>query len=933
VKIINIFIVSLFIGFLVQPTLAQDYQKYMALSYHALDSLVMHNYRKRAIETCLLISKAAREKARQDFGKTDSTYISYTKNVGFFYSGKGNKDKALAMYIEAKNKQAHLNKQSVLYTSLLNNIAHIYQRKGNLVKAEFLFLQIQDILQKKGATTNLPYAKLLHDLGQLYLQLEQLDKALPLFLAAKNIREGKLGKEHPKVASILLTIGDVYFQKENYKKALAMNIRAKEIVQKAQGSKSLEMARANIALARNYKRIKNYKTAIELFQTAAATYALSLGKRHPYYLLCMNAMAVVYKEKGDLEKAWELVQQAIQINTQTAISLNITSAWADSIENVAYTSNSNLEKAIFSLKIVYNLLELEEKSATTKEEQLVVAKLVNRLLDKFKNKVSTEKDKLRMLAQSSYWLQISLSLMNAEEHIEEAFALADQNKSALLLQATQSADIYRIGNLPDSLAEQDKKLLKKQSRLQAKLQENRPKAQKETLRDALNNVNIKIDALSSKIKEGYPKYYELKYQQASTETKEVQALLDDKTALIEYVIVEEGVHIFKIQEGQAQWLRHIVAKKELDKNIRALHEVLSSYRSLMKDEKKSYQRFIRLAHWFYQNLLEPVLQDNAQIEHLVIVPDGELGHLPFETFLVEQAPQEFTPYKELHYVLDDYKVSYNYSAALWKQNKEESNTQNNGQMLGVAADYTLELPNNLSPLRLPSDQDLRAILNPLPAAKKEIEGLQEKFEGLFVFGTEASEKLVKQKAADYAILHFAVHGVLDNRRPVLSSLAFSEDGDSVENNFWQAHEISKMDLNANLVVLSACETGYGRFEQGNGIASLARSFMYAGAPALIVSLWQVNDYATAVIMENMYKNLAAGQPKDEALRQAKLQYVDMAVGVAGHPAYWSPFIQIGSTAPVTIQQKTNAWGWRAGLLLGIPLLGLGFWWWRRQKAA
>jgi CHAT domain-containing protein len=135
-----------------------------------------------------------------------------------------------------------------------------------------------------------------------------------------------------------------------------------------------------------------------------------------------------------------------------------------------------------------------------------------------------------------------------------------------------------------------------------------------------------------------------------------------------------------------------------------------------------------------------------------------------------------------------------------------------------------------------------------------------------------------------------------------------------------------MELNADLVVLSACETGYGRFETGNGIASLARAFMYAGVPALVVSLWQVNDQSTSIIMQNFYKHLANGKTKSAALRQAKLDYIKLVDNpIAAHPAFWSPFILIGDESPVQLQRKgAGNWLWWAVGGGALALGGIGF---------
>ena len=270
--------------------------------------------------------------------------------------------------------------------------------------------------------------------------------------------------------------------------------------------------------------------------------------------------------------------------------------------------------------------------------------------------------------------------------------------------------------------------------------------------------------------------------------------------------------------------------------------------------------------------------------------------------------------------MNDYAISYDYSATLWKENLSKTNRSNNGKLLAMAGVY--EQGRNTRITRLPYYQEQRNLLGALPAAADEAKGLSENFAGDVAIGLDANEGFFKEKAADYGIIHLAMHGLLDSRAQMLSSLVFTEDGDSVENNFLQAYEISKLNLNADLVVLSACETGYGKFEQGNGIASLARSFMYAGAPSLVVSLWQVNDFSTAEIMKLFYQNLAKDMGTAEALRAAKLNYMKRAKGILRHPAFWSPFVHIGTNDPIRLERKSERsflwWG------LGLGILGLVF---------
>ena len=247
----------------------------------------------------------------------------------------------------------------------------------------------------------------------------------------------------------------------------------------------------------------------------------------------------------------------------------------------------------------------------------------------------------------------------------------------------------------------------------------------------------------------------------------------------------------------------------------------------------------------------------------------------------------------------------------------------------MAASYDRIMDSDMVPTRLPTERMLRDELQSLPAAEQEVNILSKSFQGYFGFGRSASERLIKEKANNYAIIHLAMHGIVNNQQPELSSLAFTEDGDSVENNFWQAHEIAQADLQADLVVLSACETGFGKYEKGNGIASLARAFMYAGANSILVSLWQINDYATAKIMVDFYENLAEGLPKDMALRQSKQRYISEAKGHFAHPAYWSSFVHIGDSQPIKIKKRMNRQWYFVGLF--IPFILACIWFGLRKR--
>jgi CHAT domain-containing protein len=189
-------------------------------------------------------------------------------------------------------------------------------------------------------------------------------------------------------------------------------------------------------------------------------------------------------------------------------------------------------------------------------------------------------------------------------------------------------------------------------------------------------------------------------------------------------------------------------------------------------------------------------------------------------------------------------------------------------------------------------------LRPLPYTRTEANNIGALFpvaQRKVFLGAEASEQNVKSAAlADYRYLHFATHGVVDEEVPSRSGVILSLVGNEKEDGILQMAEIMRLNLNADLVTLSACRTGLGEVVDGEGVLGLTRAFMYAGARSVVASLWNVNDTATAELMKTFYANLKKGESKDEALRHAKLSLLHGRQVSWRNPYYWAPFVLAGA---------------------------------------
>jgi CHAT domain-containing protein len=221
--------------------------------------------------------------------------------------------------------------------------------------------------------------------------------------------------------------------------------------------------------------------------------------------------------------------------------------------------------------------------------------------------------------------------------------------------------------------------------------------------------------------------------------------------------------------------------------------------------------------------------------------------------------------------------------------------------LGFSQTYYLEEEDTLLAIR--------GSLTKLQWAEREVKGISEIIAGNTYYHDKATEEIFKKKAPKAGIIHLATHAIINDKNPMYSKLVMSKDKNSGEDGFLNTYELYNMNLSADLVVLSACNTGCGKLIRGEGIMSLARGFMYAGCPSIVMSLWPVDDQSTSLLMKYFYNGLDDGLSKDKALRNAKLEYLKRADAVKSNPFYWAGFVPIGNTKPIQLRHKPSNLVW------------------------
>ena len=392
----------------------------------------------------------------------------------------------------------------------------------------------------------------------------------------------------------------------------------------------------------------------------------------------------------------------------------------------------------------------------------------------------------------------------------------------------------------------------------------------DSARTVLFNNKRSYENKVASVEDDYPNYYAYKYDLSTPTILDLrESFSGPNESLIAYFYGDTTLYVALITPLNQHFMKLSAADSLADQVI--------SLRSEIMDQESD---FISTSTSIYEQIFRPVeeylIAEN--ITNLTIINDGVLTMLPFE--LLNDSND---------YLLSKYTIHYANSASLMLREKNKSFNSNSlisfAPVFGGSSDA--------------ANRDvIRGELASLPGAIEEANSVVEFFDGKSILEKEATETSFKSNVGDFGVIHLATHAIIDDTNPDNSKLIFYA-GDSTNNDgYLHAYEIYNLDLNAQLVTLSACNTGFGEIKKGEGVMSLSRAFAYAGVPATVVSLWPASDKSTPELMKYFYTNLKNGQPKDVALNNARKEFLASATGKARHPFYWGGFILIGDKSPL-----------------------------------
>ncbi len=408
----------------------------------------------------------------------------------------------------------------------------------------------------------------------------------------------------------------------------------------------------------------------------------------------------------------------------------------------------------------------------------------------------------------------------------------------------------------------------------------------------------------------FPGYYDLLYNQQVLNPEMLRKKLSSREILLEYFYTEKHIYRFSISRESIQ-CQKIDHGQAFNRELAIIENYLSK-NFLLDTIEIGHDLFLETAHSLYKRLIP----DLPGYSRMIIIPEGKLSYFPFDILVTEPVPEFSGLYKDVPFLIRDCSIRYGYSATLLDR-LEKTGRIRLDKLIAFAPGYA----DDTAQVAGGTLRDIaidRSSLISLPGSINEVLEIGKLSGGRAFTGNTATEDLFKKLAGESHIIHLATHAFLDDDDPLQSKLVFSE-GTVEEDGFLNVYEIYNMDLAARLVVLSACNTGAGMIKNGEGIMSLARAFVYAGVPNIVMTLWTVSDRQSYKLMLGFYRHLISGRSTESALRRAKLDYLEAAEPEYQHPQYWAGFIFVGNPDSLFF---TVAYRWLVysllAMVIGIP---------------
>ncbi|HEX7330147.1 MAG TPA: CHAT domain-containing protein [Pyrinomonadaceae bacterium] len=778
--------------------------------------------------------------------------------IGALLSIQGDYAQGVEYYLRALAISEETN-NTVLMATPLNNLGSSYRLLGNnLLALEYYqrSLKLVEAMNDKKRMANT-----LSNIGEIHLSqanysqaLEYVNKALAL-AESSGFKPDAVGYMHI-IGNIHVERGDYALALTQYEKTLSMSEalgQKRETAFTLQSIGNVHMLQGDTARALDY--LKRSLVLAEQLGDIPAIAGAQLG------------FSNIYLSQGNYAAALEAGERALVAGTQMQKPAVI---WA--AHDLIGRSQRGLGKLDSARRSFTDAIKIIE------EMRAVVA--------------GGEEDKQRFFQDKLIPYHSMVELLIESQNSGDALIYAERAKARTLLDVLSSGRVNVIKAMTKQEQEREQTLNAELVVLNSQVQEatqRRDTSAVAELKKKQEKARLEYEAFQTNLYAAHP---ELKVQRGQSRPLAVddldQLLTDDKTAILEYVVGEKDSYLFVITKAAGRGKRAAVKVYPLRINAKTLAKEAESFRQTVADRDLS----VKIpARQLYDNLVKPAEMQLRGMNKLIIVPDGVLWDLPFQALYLG----------ERGYLLQNFAISYAPSLSVLREMKSKHSTVASSSANRTAELLALGNPvlnvETVAKISLLRDEELV----PLPGAEREVNTLGELYgrnRSKVLIGDKATEDEVKNEAERYRLLHFATHAILDDRNPMYSRIMLSRPKpDKRQDGMLEAWELMKLDLNAEMVVLSACQTARGRIGAGEGMIGMSWALFVAGSPTVVVSQWKVDSDRTTELMIDFHRNLVRRKPgkqsttKAEALRAASLKLLQ---GKYNHPFYWAGFVLIGN---------------------------------------
>ncbi|MBX2894059.1 MAG: CHAT domain-containing protein [Cyclobacteriaceae bacterium] len=822
----------------------------------------------------LIESMLTKTKETKNAGKQQAM-LQATK--GFLQLSRGRVDLAIEELNEAIQKfDSEKQARSLEMADALAYLGNVYRTSAKWSQAEEHLLRALAIRQEKLPADHELIAATYNDLGLSYIKTD-IDKSYQYYNMALAMYEKLHGKEHSKIAIANTNLGYLNQLDKQYGDAINYYNIALATWEKIYPQPHPNKALVMMNLGQTYSSMGNSGTALEFYEKALIMYQTTYGQKHPDVTYVLNLIGNEKLAQNKYEEAAQYYQKAIVANLTDFHSTDIK-------DNPTRFNFYNGTQLLNSLTYKAKSLEARHLSKTLKiaDLQLSLATLQtsDTLIDKMRQQTTYESDKIALGAAANEiyaagvrvsHLLSDVSFIHRNHYRELSFYFAEKSKAAVLQEAISDANAKSFANIPPELLEEEKSLKSAIALVNQKLAQKPSEEEEKYLRETAFELNQAYNNFVTQLEKQFPDYYNLKFNSAAPTISQLQSLLDSKTALISYFIDDDNTRLYTfLITNKSYQVKDQALPKEYDK-------YLSGFRNSMffSDEKV----FAISSRNLYRLLIPSGIP--GSIQNLILLPTGRMSVVPFEALLTKPV-KDGTAFNKLPYLVKQFTIRYELSAGLLLQ-KSKGNPKS-----GISSAQLM------APIQFPTKDNLNA----LPGTETEVNQIEKLLTARQIpcevlIQHSANETSVKSETLkNFDLIHFATHGIVDEDNPDLSRIFLQTDTEAEDGNLFSG-EIYNLHLNANLVTLSACQTGLGKISKGEGVIGLSRALVYAGAKNLVVSFWSVADVSTAQLMTSFYEQLVTQNNKHftEALRDAKLEMIAGEQYAA--PYYWAPFVLIG----------------------------------------